>query len=372
MYNVGTRTGSIQYIVIHDTGNTSAGATAQANVNYFNGGDRQSSADYFIDDRGVVAFNPDIHHNYTWHCGDGRGAYGITNANSVGIEICVNSDGKYSQAVTNAVNFTRALMSQLGLGIDRVVRHYDASRKNCPASMSDNNWANWINFKNRVNGVAVSNVNVTANNGSNSGGGSTDYSETSKIIQQQLNDYNNAGLTVDGYAGARTIQAIRDFQAKYGLTVDGIWGNQCAGKIQELFNARIKAQQDTQKAQEQAQTVKADETIKTIQQQLNDYDNAGLAVDGFSGEKTTQAIKNFQSKYGLIVDGIWGNQCATKIQELFNARVKAQQDAARAADEARRAEEAKKAQEQQATSKTLEQRVTELEARIAVLENKMK
>ena len=33
----------------------------------------------------------DVYKRQTWHCGDGKNKYGITNANSLGIEICINS-----------------------------------------------------------------------------------------------------------------------------------------------------------------------------------------------------------------------------------------------------------------------------------------
>ena len=42
-------------------------------------------------------------------------------------------------------------MEELNIPAERVVRHYDASRKNCPASMSGNDWAYWQDFKNRIN-----------------------------------------------------------------------------------------------------------------------------------------------------------------------------------------------------------------------------
>ena len=145
-YNKTKRSQKPVYIVIHDTGNTGKGANANAHFNYFNGGDRQSSADFFVDNTQVLQVN-DYNTYYTWHCGDGAGKYGITNANSIGIEICINSDGNYDTAFQNAMTLTKQLMSELNIPIERVVRHYDASRKNCPASMSNNNWLLWNTFK---------------------------------------------------------------------------------------------------------------------------------------------------------------------------------------------------------------------------------
>lgn len=145
-YNRSKRSSAIKYIVIHDTGNKSKGANASSHFNYFNGGDRQSSADFFVDSEQIIQIN-DYKKYYTYQCGDGRGKYGITNANSIGIEICVNSDGDYQKAYKSAIELTKYLMKELNIPIERVVRHYDASRKNCPASMSSNNWELWQKFK---------------------------------------------------------------------------------------------------------------------------------------------------------------------------------------------------------------------------------
>lgn len=154
-YNRSNRAGEkIKYIVIHDTGNSSAGANAIAHFNYFNGSERSSSADFFIDDTQILCVN-DYHKFYTWHCGDGKGKYGILNRNSIGIEICINSDGNRQKAIDKTLVLVRELMKELNIPIDRVVRHYDVSRKNCPGSMINNNWAEWYEFKKRIQDTEV-------------------------------------------------------------------------------------------------------------------------------------------------------------------------------------------------------------------------
>ena len=151
-YNRSNRGGTpIKYIVVHDTGNSSRGANATAHYNYFNGGDRSSSADFFVDDTQVLCVN-DYYKYYTWHCGDGRGKYGITNRNSVGIEFCINVDSDRDKTLERTAQLVRELMQELNIPIDRVVRHYDASRKNCPQSMSGNGWAQWYEFKEKLKG----------------------------------------------------------------------------------------------------------------------------------------------------------------------------------------------------------------------------
>lgn len=140
----------IQYIVIHDTANTERGANAMQHYRFFNSGNQASSADYFVDDHSILKVN-DFYRYYTWHCGDGHGKNGITNQNSIGVEICVNRDGKYKQALANTEALVRSLMTELDIDSEHVVRHYDASGKNCPAKMQDNAWKQWESFKETLN-----------------------------------------------------------------------------------------------------------------------------------------------------------------------------------------------------------------------------
>ena len=153
-YNKTARKEKIKYIVIHDTGNKSKGADAMAHFNYFNTGDRRSSADVFCDEKESLVVN-DYNKYYTWHSGDGKGKRGITNSNSVGVEICVNSDGDYDKAVKNAILAVRKLMNELEIPETRVVRHFDASGKLCPASMSKDSWKAWNEFKKALSDDAL-------------------------------------------------------------------------------------------------------------------------------------------------------------------------------------------------------------------------
>lgn len=147
-YNYSSRNGnSIKYITLHYTGNK--GDTAKNNVDYFYGGDRSASAHYFVDDNSVWQSVED--YNSAWAVGDGKGSYGITNQNSISIEMCCNSSGVISEKTeTNALELVKYLMSKYNISISNIVRHYDASRKICP-NWSADNWSRWITFKNKLN-----------------------------------------------------------------------------------------------------------------------------------------------------------------------------------------------------------------------------
>lgn len=139
-----------EYLIIHDTGNKNIGANADMHYSYFNSGDKDASADFFISNDKIIQLI-DIENSYSWAIGDGNGIFGITNSNSISLEICVNSDGDYNKTVDTTVDLTVYLMKKYNIGLDKVVRHYDCSRKQCPKSMYDNGkWTKWNEFKNKV------------------------------------------------------------------------------------------------------------------------------------------------------------------------------------------------------------------------------
>ena len=145
-YNHYDGNNNIKYIVIHYTANK--GDTALNNATYFYEGNRDASAHYFVDDNSIWQVVED--NNGAWHVGDGKGKYGISNTNSIGIEQCCNKLGVISVATeNNCIELVRYLMDKYKVDIDHVVRHYDASRKICP-NWQDNNWARWWKFKEKI------------------------------------------------------------------------------------------------------------------------------------------------------------------------------------------------------------------------------
>ena len=130
---------TVKHIVIHYTATS---ADAQSNCKYFGAANRDASADFFINkDGSIYQFNKDIKNYYSWHCGDGYGKYGITNAQSVGIENVSSGEDFTSRQISSLAGLVQMLMRQLNVPASNVVRHYDASRKLCPLPYIDN--AKW-------------------------------------------------------------------------------------------------------------------------------------------------------------------------------------------------------------------------------------
>ncbi|MED3685240.1 S-layer homology domain-containing protein [Bacillus thuringiensis] len=150
---------SPKYITIHETDNTSVGAGAKNHAQYLynqaiGNTDRVASWHFTVDDREIYQHLP-INEN-GWHAGDGNGA---GNRQSIAIEIAVNRDGDYDQAVENAKKLVAYIMKETGVPLNNVVKHQKWSGKNCPYIMI--NRGKWNEFLNGVDKYYNNNPSIT-------------------------------------------------------------------------------------------------------------------------------------------------------------------------------------------------------------------
>lgn len=150
-----------KFIVIHYVGSVSS---AKNNVDYFYSGNKNASANYFVDETSIWQCVKDT--DRAWHCGGGlqgsggRSFYKIcTNSNSIGIEMCCkkNSAGQWyfeEATIQNTIELTQYLMKKWNINLDHVIRHYDVTGKVCPEPYVRNQ-TNWQNFKNRLVGKYI-------------------------------------------------------------------------------------------------------------------------------------------------------------------------------------------------------------------------
>ena len=142
----------IQFIVVHYTANN--GDLAKSNCSYFKSPNRNASAHYFVDEKEIWQSVED--NNTAWHCGTSGKYYHnkCRNDNAIGIELCSEKDSKgnyyfNNETINNAIELTKMLMKKYNIPIENVVRHYDITRKPCPAPFVSNSIA-WNNFKNSL------------------------------------------------------------------------------------------------------------------------------------------------------------------------------------------------------------------------------
>jgi peptidoglycan hydrolase-like protein with peptidoglycan-binding domain len=117
-------------------------------------------------------------------------------------------------------------------------------------------------------------------------------------LQTALRAYGHYAGPADGIAGPQTREAVKQFQLGKGLTVDGIAGPQTRAALGELgrplFGRRVLA----------AGAVGWD--VSVLQFLLRRHGALGGEPDGRFGPATARAVRRFQERAGLAVDGIAG------------------------------------------------------------------
>lgn len=179
-----------KYLAIHFTASSnSKQGRAKSMYDVFTS--RKASADFVVDDRDIVQFNPDIKNYYCWAVGDNKQSSkgGVkfyskaNNKNTISIEICStctpatfitvskpNHTGWSftDAALNNAVKLAKIIMKKYNIPIENVIRHYDITGKLCPGLLGWNDeeiydkntgkkiegkWNNsneWLKFKKRL------------------------------------------------------------------------------------------------------------------------------------------------------------------------------------------------------------------------------
>ena len=132
------------------------------------------------------------------------------------------------------------------------------------------------------------------------------YGEHSDVVlacQERLRELGYLTTEPDGAYGDDTMIAVRQFQARNDLVVDGYLGP----------STRTILMSDSAKPNGMMLGEQGD-AVARVQQLLSDYGylNSGN-VTGYYGEITEQAVRNFQSRNGLSVDGQVGVQTMAKL-----------------------------------------------------------
>lgn len=145
------RSAPIRYIVVHYTANK--GDTAKNNADYFARTTTKTSAHYFVDEKEV--WQSVGEQDTAYHCGADTYKHPFCrNGNSIGVEMCLldKSGNIRPGTIDTALSVVRQLMAAYDIPIDRVMRHYDVTGKNCPRPMVENPQL-WEDFKKELEGV---------------------------------------------------------------------------------------------------------------------------------------------------------------------------------------------------------------------------
>src|SRR3954471_14280823 len=96
-------------------------------------------------------------------------------------------------------------------------------------------------------------------------------------------------VAADGAFGSATESAVRSYQSAHGLSVDGVVDDNTWFSILPVLREGSSG-----------------EAVKGLQRELVDA-GYSLTVDGSFGPATSSAVRAYQSRTGLLVDGVVGN-----------------------------------------------------------------
>lgn len=133
-----------EFITIHSTANESSSARNERAWVENPSNKRTASWHICVDEKEAIEMIP--LNEVAWHAGDGGSGTG--NRKSIAIEIC--ESGNRQKTLENAVMLVAKMLKERKWGVDKLRRHYDWSKKNCPRIMSASNWAGWDKFKQDV------------------------------------------------------------------------------------------------------------------------------------------------------------------------------------------------------------------------------
>lgn len=126
-------------------------------------------------------------------------------------------------------------------------------------------------------------------------------------------------VTVDGQFGNSTKQQVENFQRAFNLKVDGIVGRATWTAIIEAYESLIRV--SLYPGVPLAQGDRND-TVRKLQEYLQQISQIypeipSVSVDGIFGNATRDAVRAFQTYFGLTSDGIVGKKTWNKIVEVY-------------------------------------------------------
>ena len=137
-------------------------------------------------------------------------------------------------------------------------------------------------------------------------------------IQTQLKALGYYTGTISGTYDSKTVTAVKSFQSKNGLTADGVCGANTQALLfgSGLSSSATATPSPTPTATPRPTLVKPTTTVrsgskgddaKLVQQRLIDLKYLTGTADGQFGSKSVAALKAFQTKNGLVADGVAGS-----------------------------------------------------------------
>ncbi|WP_330937749.1 N-acetylmuramoyl-L-alanine amidase [Bacillus amyloliquefaciens] len=368
----GIKNNGVKKLAVHYTANP--GASAANHYRYFgqtlpaqnrNLSEKKqtfASAHIFVDRTEAICIIPlnevAYHANDVQQFVNGQPYRGVValkpNANflSIGVELCIEKDGTFHpDTIARAEQVCAELCKMYKLDpTNDIVRHYDITHKICPAPWVSNPQG-FSDFKARVKKRMAGTV-VTVPVESNP---DVTHTDTGRFIKNTVVSSDGLVLRTQRSASSSMVLNLPNgtvVKYQLGSTVNG-WGyveytNSKGQTFHGYVNVSyIKSDNELKSGGKKKATASKPKTtqkskfslpagifkvtspltrgeaVKRIQTALAalhyypDKSAKNFGIDGAYGAKTANAVKRFQSMYGLTADGIYGPKTKAKIESLL-------------------------------------------------------
>ncbi|MEW4025588.1 N-acetylmuramoyl-L-alanine amidase [Bacillus siamensis] len=286
------------YITVHNTANTAKGANAAMHARYEKNPETPTSWHFTVDEKEIYQHLP-LNEN-GWHAGDGNGT---GNRKSIGIEICENSDGDFEKAVANAQWLIKKLMKEQGISLANVVPHQHWSGKYCPRKLLDR----WDSFKAGISGAPSSPAKTEVKTGR------ATYTVKKGDALSVIAQKNGVSMA--------TLQSLNGIKDPNFIKVGQVL--KLTGSVSSSSGKKKSSYTLPSGIFKVTSPLTKGPAVKQIQLALTAlyyYPDKGAknnGIDGYYGPKTANAVKRFQSMYGLNADGIYGPKTKAKLEALL-------------------------------------------------------
>src|SRR5699024_4489907 len=131
------------------------------------------------------------------------------------------------------------------------------------------------------------------------------HKNTAKL-KRNLNKLGFKGITVTSFFGDYTEKKVKQLQKYYGLKATGIADPVTMKKVDDLIKSPF-------------QKVKRNKKTSSIKKKLNRIGFGKISVTTLFGSFTDKKVREFQSFYDLIENGIIDDPTSNHIDTIFNS-----------------------------------------------------
>lgn len=141
-------------------------------------------------------------------------------------------------------------------------------------------------------------------------------------LQQNLTTLGYYWAEITGSYGSKTEAAVKTFQQRNNLTADGVAGSKTLNAIAAAVERKGGSSSNSGSSYASGTTMKLNSQGASVTQLQTDLKQLGYyygSITGNFGEKTEEAVKDFQKAKGLYADGVAGGSTLTAIEKAIAA-----------------------------------------------------